>query len=169
MTDRTLELILYTATHSPRHTVYWVLKIIYFADRHHFLDFGRRIHEDVYVAMEDGPVPSYAYDLYKNVRFNRHFRPDYHISAGQFEIRDRWEIVPLRGPDMSVFSESEVLCLNRYIAALSPLSFGELRDLSHDEAWKAASSNGPMKIEDIVSAMDGGQDALPYLQDRMTA
>lgn len=169
MTDRTLELILYVAKHSPVNTVYWVLKMIYFADRHHLLEFGRRLHEDSYIAMEDGPVPTYAYDLFKNVRYNRIHRQDYNVSASQFEVRNGREIVPLRDPDMAHFSASEIQCLNRYIGALSKLSYGEIRDLSHDDAWQAASSNGPMEIEAIISAMDGGKEALPYLRERMLA
>ena len=149
--------------------MYWVLKTIYFADRHHLLKFGRRIHEDSYVAMEDGPVPSYAYDLFKNVRYARETRADYGVAAEQFEVRNDHEIVPLREPDMSVFSESEVECLNEWIEIISQLSFGQLRRKSHDDAWKASSTNEFMKIEDIISAMEGGQDALPYLQERILA
>lgn len=169
MTDRTLELMLYVAKHSPVNTVYWVLKMIYFADRHHLLEFGRRIHDDSYIAMEDGPVPSHAYDLFKNVKFNRTSRPDYPVSAGQFEVRNGREIVPLREARMEFLSVSELQCLNRYIEVLSKLSFPEIRDLSHDDAWKAASTNGPMDIEEIVSAMEGGKEALPYLRERMLA
>jgi uncharacterized phage-associated protein len=169
MRDRTLELILYVAKQSPKKTVYWVLKAIYFADRNHLLEFGRRIHEDAYVAMENGPVPSYAYDLFKNVRYDRRSRGDYQVSAGQFEVKNDLEIVPLRDPDMSVFSESEILCLNKSIKAIAPLSFAALKAKSHDEAWKAASTNAFMKIEDIISAMEGGKEALPYLQERMLA
>ena len=150
-------------------TVYWVLKEIYFADKHHLLKFGRRIHEDSYVAMEDGPVPSYAYDLFKNVKYDRKSRQDYEVSSGQFDVRNDREIVPLRDPDMSVFSDSEIQCLNESIKSISPLGFGALRRKSHDEAWKAASTNAFMKIESIISAMEGGKEALPYLKERMLA
>jgi uncharacterized phage-associated protein len=167
MSDRTLELILYVAKHSPKTTGYWVLKAIYFADRQHLLRFGRRLHEDRYIAMEDGPVPSYGYDLFKNVRYQRTTRADYQVSAGQFEVVDDRQIVPLRDPDMTIFSKSEIACLNESIAEVSALNFGQLRDKSHDDAWKAASTNGAMTLEDIVSAMEGGKAALPYIQDRL--
>lgn len=169
MADRTLELILYVSKHSPRKTVYWVLKAIYFADRHHLLKFGRRIHEDSYVAMEDGPVPSYAYDLFKNVKYDRESRRDYKVSVGQFDVRNDREIVPFRDPDMSVFSDSEILCLDESIKSISSLTFDALRRKSHDDAWKAASTNAFMKIEDIITAMEGGKEALPYLKERMLA
>ena len=169
MIDRTLELMLYVAKHSPKKTVYWVLKAIYFADRQHLLKFGRRIHEDSYIAMEDGPVPSYAYDLFKNVKYQRENRQDYLVAAGQFEVRNEREIIPLREPEIGIFSESEIACLNECIQFVSNLSFGQLRHQSHDDAWKAASTNGSMKIEEIVSAMEGGPEALPYLRERMLA
>src|SRR5262245_11384136 len=120
MADRTLELILYVAKHSPKNTVYWVLKAIYFADRQHLLKFGRRLHDDRYVAMEDGPVPSHAYDLFKNVRYQRSDRSDFSISNGHFTVTDEVHIVPLRDPDMRVFSKSEIACLNESIAEIAP-------------------------------------------------
>lgn len=169
MTDRTLELILYVAKNSPRKTVFWVLKAIYFADRDHVLRFGRRIHNDAYVAMENGPVPSHAYDLFKNVKFDRSSRQDYEISAGQFEVKNENTICPLREPDMRLLSKSERICLDEAIKRTARLSFGRLRDLSHDEAWKAASTNQFMKLEDIVKAMDGGEEAWPHLQERIVA
>jgi len=169
MIDRTLELMLYVSKHSPKKTVYFVLKAIYFADKRHLLNFGRRIHEDSYIAMEDGPVPTYAYDLFKNIKYRRDSRPDYLVAAGQFDVRGDREIVPLREPEMDIFSESEIACLNTSIEFVSGLSFGQLRDQSHDDAWKAASTNGPMKIEEIISAMQGGVEALPHLRERMLA
>ena len=169
MANRTLELILYVAKNSSRNTVYWVMKTIYFADKEHLLRFGRRIHDDSYIAMEAGPVPSYAYDLYKNVKFDRTTHPSYEVSAGQFETPDDRHIVPQRSPNLTHFSTSERLCLDEKIAELSELSFGELKALSHDDAWKAASTNGPMQIEDIIRAMDGGEEALPHLRERMLA
>ena len=168
MADRTLELILYVAKHSSKKTVYWVLKAIYFADQQHLVQFGRRLHDDSYVAMEDGPVASHAYDLFKNVKFERRNRRDYSISKGQFDV-DQDTIVPLRDPDLRVLSKSEISCLDQAIKTTSKLSFKKLRDLSHDAAWKAASTNRFMDIEDIVKATDGGADAWPYLQERMLA
>ena len=152
MIDRTLELMLYVSKHSPKKTVYFVLKAIYFADKRHLLNFGIRIHEDSYIAMEDGPVPSYAYDLFKNVKYKRENRPDYLVAAGQFDVRDDREIVPLREPEMDIFSESEIACLNDSIEFVSGLSFRQLRHQSHDDAWKAASTNGAMKIEEIIAS-----------------
>ena len=46
-------------------TQFEVLKTLFIADRAHLNLYGRPITYDEYVAMEDGPVPSLAYDLLK--------------------------------------------------------------------------------------------------------
>ena len=166
--DRTLELILYVAQHSEKKTVYWVLKSIYYADRFHTLKYGRRLHDDEYIAMEDGPVGSYAYDLFKNVKFgeSRKFVRGYEVAKGQFSV-DGDEISPLRDYDATALSESELECLAEAITLTNKMSFKQLADYSHDPAWQVAPSNRPMSIESIISAMEGGEEALPYLKERM--
>lgn len=166
--DRTLELILYVAKNSKQKTVYWVLKSIYYADRFHTLRYGRRLHDDEYIAMEDGPVGSYAYDLFKNVKFGERRRSvrGYEIAQGQFSVEGDM-ISPMRDHDEAAFSASELECLNEAIALTNQMSFKQLADYSHDAAWESAPSNRPMSIEAIISAMDGGHDALPFLQERM--
>ncbi|WP_409530306.1 Panacea domain-containing protein [Shinella sp.] len=41
------------------------LKTLYYADRAHLQRYGRPITGDRYIAMENGPVPSYAYNAVK--------------------------------------------------------------------------------------------------------
>lgn len=46
-------------------TQFEVLKTLFLADRAHLNRYGRPITFDQYVAMQDGPVPSLAYDVLK--------------------------------------------------------------------------------------------------------
>jgi len=39
------------------------LKLVFFADRYHFRQYGRPVTNDEYIAMEYGPVPSGCKDL----------------------------------------------------------------------------------------------------------
>ena len=49
------------------------------------------------------------------------------------------------------------------------MDFGQLRRKSHDDAWKAASANQLMEMEEILMAMEGGAEALPYIKERLLA
>ena len=56
--DKAAEAIERIARAQPGITQYFIGKILYLADKAHFLDFGRPITFDRYVAMVHGPVPS---------------------------------------------------------------------------------------------------------------
>jgi uncharacterized phage-associated protein len=72
--EKTLQAMLYTATHLTRRDFHKVFKILYFADRKHLYDWGTPITGDTYIAMEAGPVPSRAYDMLKAVRGDSYFK-----------------------------------------------------------------------------------------------
>ena len=42
-----------------------LFKILYFADREHYAVYGRRIINDTFCALQNGPVPSFLYDAIK--------------------------------------------------------------------------------------------------------
>ena len=44
-----------------------LFKILYFAEREHYADYGKRIAKDTFIAMEHGPVPSFLYNALKLV------------------------------------------------------------------------------------------------------
>lgn len=62
---KSVEAIDFLASQWPGITQYFLGKIFYFADKEHYLDWGRPISGDFYVAMKHGPVPSRIYDLLK--------------------------------------------------------------------------------------------------------
>ena len=143
------------------------LKSIYFADKRHLLDFGRRLHDDEYVAMKDGPVGNHAYDLFNDVKKSRTDRSSFQIANGQFSVgEDGMTINPLRSFNPETFSDSEISCLKAAISLCSQLSFAQLRDLSHDEGYDAADPNGAMQMDAIIGAMEGGEEALPHLREQ---
>ncbi len=55
--DKAAEAIAVIATKAPGATQDFVSQCLYLADKEHFLDWGRPITFDRYVATEDGPVP----------------------------------------------------------------------------------------------------------------
>jgi len=44
-----------------------LFKILYFAEKEHYADYGKRITKDTFIAMEHGPVPSFLYNALKLV------------------------------------------------------------------------------------------------------
>jgi len=63
--EKCVEAIDFIATQWPGITQYFICKTFYFADKQHFVDWGRPISGDFYVAMPHGPVPSRIYELLK--------------------------------------------------------------------------------------------------------
>ncbi|HAG84686.1 MAG TPA: hypothetical protein DCL61_26930, partial [Cyanobacteria bacterium UBA12227] len=46
------------------------------------------------------------------------------------------------------------------------LSFDELTDLSHDEAWEATTENELIEIEYILATLDNADELIDHLQDQ---
>ena len=53
---------------NTRVTRFEIAKSLFFADRSHLNRYGRPVTFDKYVAMKDGPVPSFAYNILKHER-----------------------------------------------------------------------------------------------------
>ena len=47
--------------------IFHILKILYFADRKHYAEWGTRLSNDTFCAMENGPVASHLYNALKDV------------------------------------------------------------------------------------------------------
>ena len=160
--QKALETILYLAEHDHRH--YWVLKAIYLADKEHLQRFGRQIFDDNYIAMKDGPVPSLAYDLIKCARGDgRNFFADLE-PENAINVPDCYTVTPKRPSNIELFSPSELECLDHALQIVKPLSFGQLKALSHDAAYQAADQDGEMSIQDIAASLENGKEVIDYLQ-----
>jgi hypothetical protein len=159
--QKALETILYLAERDHRH--YWLLKAIYLADKEHLQRFGRQIFDDNYIAMKDGPVPSLAYDLIKCARGDgRNFFADLE-PQNAINVPDRFTVIPKRPTTTDLFSPSELECLDHAFQIVKPLSFGQLKALSHDAAYLAADQDGEMSVQVIVASLANGKEVIDYL------
>lgn len=128
-------------------TQYDIVKSLFIADRAHLNMFGRPITFDNYVAMKHGPVPSLAYDLLK---INMPMLKKYGLSSLPWKRQEAEHIG--RGcfrffeattpNEEETLSESEVESLSSALTIISGLSFGQVRELTHNdlaykEAWNA--------------------------------
>lgn len=152
---------------------YHLFKILYFADRKHYATYGRRIINDTFMAMNDGPVPTYLYDVIKTVT-NRGGLPitselwDIANAIGQ-ESEVAYYYLHAKGkPDMDELSVSDVQMLNEAIDKYSYLPYGELRNLSHDSAWNKAQLNSAINPHDSAEAAGASEDMMAFIGELET-
>jgi len=166
--EKALQAILFVAKNLPGATFHQISKIIYFADKDHLQKYGRLICGDTYVAMKHGPVPSGIYDMLKAVRGDG-FSECQDKAQEAIEVQGAHTVVPKVEPDMDAFSQSDIECLTASIKQYGRLTFSQLADLSHDEAWKGADENDIIDVEQIIATLPDGSALLEHLQEQQTA
>ncbi|WP_312924963.1 Panacea domain-containing protein [Atlantibacter hermannii] len=167
--EKALEAILYVASKAPNPDLYHVGKILYFADRAHLERYGRLITGDEYKAMKDGPVAENTYDIIKIAQGKGRFIPngieveDIKSALRVYEKPGKYRVEPLRAFNENVFSDSDLMCIDYAIEKIGSLSFGQIRDLSHDEVWQSANENEEIPLEVIASSCKDGDKLVSYL------
>ncbi|HCS40559.1 MAG TPA: hypothetical protein DIW44_13370 [Anaerolineaceae bacterium] len=161
---KALETLVYLAENENRH--YWVLKAIYLADKEHLHKFGRQLFDDSYIAMKDGPVPSLAYDIVKCARGDGRYTFTDLEPKNAINVPDRFHIYPNRPFQSELLSQSEIECLDSALKIVKPLTFDQLKSLSHDEAYKSAQQDEEISTEKIIESLDNGKDILEYMQSK---
>ena len=104
--------------------MYSLLKIIYFAEIDHLVKYGRPIIGDRIIAMDNGPVPSIAYDKVKHSKITLPFKM---VEDNIITSREK--------ADLDFLSNSDQKCLELSFQENRHLSFTELRAKSHDAAY----------------------------------
>ncbi|WP_312808757.1 Panacea domain-containing protein [Agrobacterium cavarae] len=151
--EKTIEALLYIVTRYGEAGRFHALKTLYFADREHLRLYGRPITGDRYIAMDNGPVPSYAYNALKQEipEPERHLVSDA-LSLGSSASHPTY--VPHREPDLSFFSKTDLECLEQAYAYCSGKSFGAISDETHKHlAWRKAPLNGEMRVKDMLDGV----------------
>lgn len=120
---------------------YELVKAVFLADRAHLNKYGRPITFDQYVAMNHGPVPSFAYDCLKsNFQWSvMGLDAAPWISAADGKVH-RFS-VSANEPDLRKLSTSDQRCLADAVGTVLSLTFSQLRRLTHDDdayiaAWR---------------------------------
>lgn len=139
--------------------MYNLLKVIFFADSDHLFKYGRPITGDTMISMRYGPVPSQCYDFVKPAPSNKYFNTEQSIVEAKFS------------PNMNVFSESDIECLNESIKQNAQLNFNDLCTKSHTVSYqktkKEKGQDKPISFLDIAKE-DGKvtEDMLSYISSR---
>lgn len=152
--EKTVEALLYIVTRYGEAGRFHALKTLYYADREHLRSYGRPITGDRYIAMDNGPVPSYAYNALKqDVPEPERKMVSEALSPGKSASHPTY--VPHRDPDLSYFSKTDIECLDQAFEYCSKRSFGVISDETHDHlAWRNAPLNGTMSVEDMLDGVE---------------
>ena len=156
---KALEALVWVASEWPGVTRYFACKTLYFADVAHLNNFGCPILGDGYVAMPNGPVPSFVYDLMKNETHHGDIKKDFETSIKIIKIEGEKNIgiKALREPDWDCFSRCETDYLKQALDYCKSSSFGTLKEETHKHpawinAWEKRGKKGshPVDYEDMV-------------------
>jgi uncharacterized phage-associated protein len=165
--DRIQEAVLYVMNLRNGLSQYDIVKTLFLADKSHMNLFGRPVTFDNYVAMENGPVPSLAYDALKpNVNYKSRFgveRPWTSIPDKENSNINRF--TPLRKANEDYLSRSDIKSLRNAFGTVSSSTFDQLKRLTHEdnaykEAWGRRGNHrmSAMKIHLLVEKNGEGRE-----------
>ena len=144
-----------------------IFKVLYFADQKHLTRYGTLITDDKYVAMNNGPVPSMAYDILKALRGEGLLAKSKDQFTPYFELQTKYLVKAKAEPDMDDLSMSEIACINESIEENKELDFLKLTDKSHDNAWKSATQDCEMDLAEIAKAGGANSDMIKYILESL--
>lgn len=169
-----IETVSYILDKTQGTDVYHVLKILYFANQKHLVKWGAPIINDNFRAYEFGPV---ADRLYKAMRNNDKYRdnlPELFKQVAYYAMDDAHNnILPRRKPQMDYLSRAAIEALEQSIKENAALTFPQLLEKSHDEAWKEAWERKHTKGDDLMNpisiakAAGADETMLEYIKEQM--
>ena len=165
--EKSLNALLYVANRVQRKDFHKIFKIIYFADRQHLADWGRPITGDTYIAMEAGPVPSRLYDMLKIVRGDSYL-PDIEGLGKYFQVENWMYVNPLQDANLNRLSPNEQEVLDACIDKYSSLSYDEIKEKSHDIAWRSTARDFAIQWDNIAREAGLDEVEVACLQDYST-
>jgi uncharacterized phage-associated protein len=149
--SKAVEALVFVAKQWPGITPFFLSKVLFFSDRDHLRKYGRPVIGDIYIAMDNGPVPSRVYDIVKG---NLDFFGDPAAIKAALRIDHSAHFTQLfasREPDTEQFSETDIAALSDAIAFCKGKDFAYLSNLTHnEEAWFSAARDTEMSLELLV-------------------
>ncbi len=150
-----------------------LFKILYFAERKQYAEYGQHLVKDTFCALKNGPVPSLLYDAVKCVvgkPYSQSFNID--ILTSSFEpVGEDYDYVlkAKEAPDMDELSDAEIDTIDWSIRNNIGKGFADLSKSSHDIAWKTAwktLENSKMDSSLIAKAGGASDGFIEYIRER---
>ncbi|MDR1983823.1 MAG: SocA family protein [Prevotellaceae bacterium] len=162
--EKSLNAVLYIAHKLIRKDFHKIFKILYFADRGHLVEYGRTITGDKYIAMNDGPVPSNIYDIFKSVRGDGFFKDDGKFSQ-YFSVVDWDLIIPKKQEDLGELSKTDLTHIDNSLRVYGDMSWDEVREKSHDYAWRNTTLNKEIEFENMIREVGGDDEFISFIKE----
>lgn len=144
---KAIEAIVYLANKKPAMTQYFFMKMMFYADKFHINKYGTPVIGDKYIKMANGPVPSFILDAI-HMDGSKLTHDDYEEIEKSLSFKTWGKKIyttAKREADMGYFSDTDIECLDAAFDFCKNKTFGELKDLTHDEpSWKNAVDNRQM-------------------------
>ncbi|MHA8057171.1 Panacea domain-containing protein [Aquirufa nivalisilvae] len=144
-----------------------IFKILYFANQKHLIKFGAPIHYEKYIKMDNGPVPSIAYDIFNSLKDKGALVSQKDYFSSYFKLSDNHYVNALIAADLDFLSEFEISMLDESIEENKELSFLKLKAKSHDFAWENTQSNGEINKLNIAKAAGASEEMVRYLSSHL--
>lgn len=162
---KTVQAVLYITSQLKRNDFHKIFKILYFSDRDHLATYGRPITGDNYIAMEDGPVPSKLYDIFKSVRGDGYFKDDGRFS--QYFNVESWDLIKRNlDPDLRALSKTDLSFLQENIQKYGEMSWEEIREKSHDYAWSSTALNRAISMDKLITEAGEDESFIEYARQQ---
>lgn len=170
--DKILEGLLWITTQAPELDHYWVVKVMFGADKMHMNKYGRPVFGDRYVAMKYGPVPSHTLRI-----INRDLRQEDQRATADAALNVvpaglGKRLVPLRSPNIDLFSRTDIECLSESLSKYRGYSFDQLVRETHAEpAWRKAwgergnKDSSPMDFLLLLDDSPSRQELVEYITE----
>lgn len=164
--NKAMNAVLYIVKHLKRADFHKVFKILYFSDRDMLSQAGMMITGDTYIAMNDGPVPSNIYDIFKSVRGDGFFNNQSELTA--WIGVENWDLVTAKKePDMRCLSKMDIQIIDETLQKYGELSWDEIREKSHDYAWRNTTLNRPIDVKNMLVETGESDSYIQYVQEEM--
>jgi len=123
----------YLSLHVPNLCKLKASKLLYFADKEHFIKYGRFITGDVYKRLKYGPIPSNILNIINRPESLSKEQYDYLNNNITFRNNRLRTILNKCDPDLDELSDSEIEILDQIINKFKSWSSFDLFKLSHKE------------------------------------
>lgn len=160
--EKSINAILYIANRLKKPDIHKVFKILYFSDRESICKYGEPLTGDRYIAMHNGPVPSYIYDIVKSVRGDSYFQ-DVENLKRLFSVTG-CIITPHVKENINKFSPVDIKILDNNIKECQNKSFKELTKQSHGYAWGKTDGDCEINISYIAEEAGLSPEEIKYVK-----